>query len=113
MKIKLIAPFKTNFNILYFNAMRDYKSYLEFWDTVQESLKNERHIEIFHTSNEELIYENIDTDGNNFSPEVLAIKEDSVWKEIMSEVSKDLETDCHPYQITFDDTLEETVCHIY
>lgn len=110
MKVKFIAPFKTNFNILYFNAMKDYEKYLHFWDTVRQQFEGDTRIYFVPTSNNDLIYENIAQDGNNFSPEIFFIKNDPILANIMEEASDHFKS---KYSITYDVHTEETICRMY
>lgn len=111
VKVKLIAPFKTNFNILYFHAMKDYGKYLHFWDTVKKQYENDEHIHFLATSETDFIYENIALDGNNFSPEIFFIKNDPVLTTSMREAFNSLKD--KKFNITYDSALEETVCRMY
>lgn len=113
MKLKLIAPFKTNFNILYFNALKNHKEYTQFWTQVQDDLFDESFIEVHHILTNDLIYEDIETDGNNFSPKVLTFNGDPVWEDIFKEANEIFQDSLDAYQIKFDEMLEATLCHVY
>lgn len=113
MKMKLIAPFKTNFNVLYFNAIKDYHQYTQFWDEIQKNFIDEPFIEVHHTSKEELVYEEIESDGNNFSPKVLTFKGDPTWQGIFNKANEFFQDSIDTYQIRFDEMLDATLCHVY
>ncbi|MGM8365718.1 hypothetical protein ACLIBG_09600 [Virgibacillus sp. W0181] len=113
MKIKLIAPFKTSLNILYFNAMRDHKSYVEFWNNVKEQYNDNASINFLHSKEREFIYELINEDGNYLSPELFTISNDPVVQEILELAQDRFMEPCNKYGITFDHQLKETTCHIF
>lgn len=113
MKFQLIAPFKTHLNVLYFNALKDYQKYVELWDDVANFYKNDKNIEFFHVSNDGLIFEHIEEDGNNFSPEIICLKKDPVMREVMEETYNVLDMDSYDYDVSFDMKLEETKCCLY
>src|SRR5699024_5770250 len=100
-------------NILYFNAMKDYEKYLNFWGTVRHQYKSDERIHFVSTSNKDLIYENIAQDGNNFYPEIFFIKNDPILINIMKEACEHFKDKYNKFNITYDLKTRETVCRMY
>lgn len=114
MKLKLIAPFKTNFNIYSFKVMQDNNAYTKFWETVQNYYQNDDCFNICIPLNNEMIYESIDYDGNYLSPEVFKLQYDQKMIDIMLLAEKHFDPENkNYYSITFDYQLNKTVCHLY
>lgn len=113
IKIKLFAPFKTDFNILWFYAMKDYDEFIFLFDRIKQHYKTNKHIEFSTPSHEEFRFKHIQEDGNNMNPEIFITKKDPALFEIMHDIQYALDNEYHAFHMEVDRNVDDTICYIF
>lgn len=116
MRIKLISPFRTHFNMYSHQYFYDEFIYRKFWDEVSEKYSYSGHdiftnVTFLHKSIEidSLRFDSINSDGNIITPEVICIKNDKELSLRIEKIFNEFTTESTEYLKQFVSVIHDSI----